>query len=255
MGGNVSSVQTLDRIVKILDCFCYGQPTWTLSQLSTRLDLPKSTLHRLLGSLEANRFLRRSDDEHSWQLGYRLVPWGRLAQQGNSLPDLARPVMRELTTATGETAVLVQRAGLQVVCSGVQDTPYSRWVALEVGKQYPAHAGAWAKALAAYRPDEELAHLLGKPQLARFSRGTITQPAEFLSELERIRLQGYALSVEEWLPDLWGIAAVVVDYGAAAVAAIGIAGPLLRFREEAVPKWAASCRRAAGRISTVLGAA
>ena len=74
-----SSVTTVDRLVSVLDSFSAERPAYSLSELSARLELPKSTLHRFLVSLETHGILRRNPEEKLWRLGYRLCVWGGLA--------------------------------------------------------------------------------------------------------------------------------------------------------------------------------
>jgi DNA-binding IclR family transcriptional regulator len=71
-----SSVSTVDRLVKVVECFSGEKHTWSLAELSASLDLPKSTLHRFLISLETHSILRRDPADRLWRLGYRLVTWG-----------------------------------------------------------------------------------------------------------------------------------------------------------------------------------
>jgi IclR family KDG regulon transcriptional repressor len=100
-----TSVQTVDRLVRIIDSFSSSRRAWTLTDLSEHLDLPKSTLHRFLRSLEAHGILRQDDESKLWHLGYRLFVWGCLAEKSTALHDVARPIMRDLTADTGETTL------------------------------------------------------------------------------------------------------------------------------------------------------
>ena len=72
-------------MVDVLDCFSKDRPAWSLSELSARLDLPKSTLHRFLVGLERHGLLRRGHGDGKWRLGHRLFIWGSLAEESNSV--------------------------------------------------------------------------------------------------------------------------------------------------------------------------
>ena len=248
-----SSVSTVDRLVRVLDCFSPQRPAWSLSDLCAHLGLPKPTLHRFLVSLETHNILRRNLDDKLWRPGYRLLTWGELATQTTGLKHLARPWMEEIAAATGETVALTVYAEHEVICIEKLDTHHSVRLNLEVGARRPAHAGASSKILMAFLSDEEVQAIISERGLPKLCTNTITDPAELQQELARIRGSGYALSVEETDPGAWGIATPIRGRNGDVVAAIGVAGPILRFSDDLVAQYVAVCRQAAGEISHLLG--
>jgi DNA-binding IclR family transcriptional regulator len=249
---NTSSVETVNRLVRILDCFSPDHPTWSLAELSKHLGLSKSTLHRFLVSLEFHGILRRSARDRRWRLGYRLSIWGSLAAESTGIQHLARPVMQDIAAATGEMPILTIYQNRQVVCIERIETNHSVRLALEVGMRCPPHAGASSKILMAYLPEEEIQAIIHENGLPKLCTNTITDPAELLNELAKIRAQGYAESVEETDPGAWGVATPIFDRDGAVVASIGIAGPTLRFSETLSQQYVSLCCQAAQRISALL---
>jgi IclR family KDG regulon transcriptional repressor len=239
--------------VKILDCFSPERPAWSLAELSAYLGLPKSTLHRFLVSLESHGILRRDAGDKQWRLGYRLSIWGGLAAQSTGLRHLARPIMRDLVAATGETAILTVYRDHEVICIEKVETSHSVRMTLDVGTRRPPHAGASSKVLMAYLPDEEIQAVIEDRGLPHLCRNTITGPDELKAELIRIRELGYAESCEETDPGAWGVATPIRDQSGSVVAAIGIAGPSSRFTDELRQRYVTLCRQAARRISALLG--
>lgn len=248
-----SSVKTVDRLVKILDCFSPAQPAWSLADLSAHLGLPKSTLHRFLVSLESHGILRRDSDDKRWRLGYRLCIWGDLAAESTGLCHIALPVMHELLDATEETAILTVYQDGEVVCIEKVETTHPVRLAFDVGTRRPPHAGASSKILMAYLPEEEIQSVIRDRGLPRLCTNTITDPALLMAELARIRELGYAQSREETDEGAWGVATPIRDWKHDVVAAIGVAGPTSRFTEDLVQQYATLCRQAARRISALLG--
>lgn len=242
----------VERLVEILDCFSAHQPTWSLTELSTRLGLPKSTLHRFLVSLESHGILRRGEEDDRWRLGYRLFIWGNLALQSTDLRSLARPVMQDLVAAAGETAILTVYSEGEVICIEKVESSHPVRMTLDIGTRRPPHAGASCKVLMAYLPQEEIEAIIRQRGLPRLCTNTITDPARLISELARIRERGYAESREETDLGAWGIAAPIRDLRGEVVAAIGIAGPTSRFAPEQVGQYVALCQEAAERISMLL---
>ena len=251
---SVSSVKTVDRLVKILDCFSPERSAWSLVEFSSYLGLPKSTLHRFLTSLESHGILRRDPEDRRWRLGYRLVTWGELAAESTDLRHVARPAMRDLVAATGETVVLTVYQDQEVVCIEKVETSHSVRLALDVGTRRPLHAGASSKILMAYLTDEEIQAIIHDRGLPEVCTNTITDPDELMAEVGRVRERGYAASVEETDPGAWGVATPIHGWNGDVAAAIGIVGPSLRFTDELAQQYVALCRDAARQISALLGA-
>lgn len=249
---NASPVKTVDRLTSILDCFSPENPTWSLAELSEQLRLPKSTLHRFLTSLEYHGILRQDAKDKRWQPGYRLVIWGNLAAKNTGLQHVARPAMNDLATVLNEMVLLTVYHNQEVICIEKVEASHSVRLALDVGTRRPPHAGASSKILMAYLPEEEIETIIQKTGLPRICTNTITGPQELLTELANIRAQGYAKSVEETDLGAWGVATPIFDRDGEVTAAIGVAGPTLRFSEELAQQYVPLCREAAQRISTRL---
>jgi IclR family KDG regulon transcriptional repressor len=249
-----SAVATVDRLVRVLDCFSVDHQTWSLADLSVCLGLPKSTLHRFLVSLEVHGILRRDPDDKLWRLGYRLVTWGTLAERATGLGDVARPIMSRLAARTGEMVALTVYDEQEVVCIQKVETRHSVRLALEVGERRPAHAGASSKILMAYLADAEREAIIRDRGLPPLCPNTITEHDRLSAELDQIRRQGYALSIEETDPGAWGIATPVRDRNGVVVAAIGVAGPTQRYSNELCQSYVGLCREACRELSELLGA-
>ncbi|MEA3376502.1 MAG: IclR family transcriptional regulator [Chloroflexota bacterium] len=247
-----TSVKTVDRLVEIIDSFSSSEPAWTLTDLSRRLDVPKSTLHRFLVSLEAHGILRQDEESKRWCLGCRLLVWGKLAEKSTPLHHIARPVMEDLVSDTGETALLTVYASREVICVEKAETSHPVRLALDAGSRRPPHAGASSKILMAHLPEGEVEAIIREQGLPRLCVNTITDAEELRKELARIREQGYARSYQETDQGAWGIATPIRDWQGEVVAAIGIAGPTSRFGEEVAEGYVDRCRQAADRISSSL---
>lgn len=247
-----TSVKTVDRLVRIIDSFSSSRLSWTLTDLSEHLDLPKSTLHRFLSSLEAHGILRQDDGTKRWCLGYHLLVWGNLAEKSTALHDVARPIMRDLVAQTGETALLTVYHAHEVMCVEKVESTHSVRLALDAGARRPPHAGASSKALMAYLPPDEIDGIIQEHGLPGLCVNTITDRGDLEAELTRIRKRGYALSVEETDLGAWGVATPIRNREGEVIAAIGVAGPSSRFNEMLAQEYVSRCEEAAKRISSAL---
>lgn len=247
-----SSVRTVDRLVEVLNCFTRDKTTWSLSDLSLRLQLPKSTLHRFLVGLERHGILRRN--EHGkWLLGHQLFVWGSRAVESTGLREVAAPIMRELAERTGETVLLTEYHNGDVICTEKIETTHSVRLAMSVGAMRAPHAGASSKVLLAFLPETEVERISQERGLPRLCTNTITEPAALQAELAQIRQRGYAQSYEETDIGAWGIATPIRNWQGEVVAGLGIAGPTTRYSEQQMRDYVEFCRDAAARISTLFG--
>lgn len=249
---NNTSVKTIDRLVEILDCFTGDKASWSLSELSLRLKLPKSTLHRFLISLEHHGIMRRTDNG-KWLLGHQLFIWGSLAVESTGLLQVAAPIMRELADRTGETVLLTEYRNGRVLCTEKIETTHSVRLAMNIGAHRAPHAGASSKILMAYLPPNEVAQIIHQHGLPKLYERTITDPADLAAELQKIRQRGYAESYEETDRGAWGIATPVYDWRGRVIAGLGIAGPTVRFSERQMQTYVQLCRDASDRISQRMG--
>jgi DNA-binding IclR family transcriptional regulator len=247
-----SAVKTIDRLVEILDYFAHERRSLSLAELSAYLNLPKSTLHRFLTSLESHGVLRREEGNKKWRLGYHLIFWGSLATESTTLREIARPFMCRLVAETGETAILTIYHDHEVVVIDMCETSHSVRLKMETGKQRAPHAGASSKVLLAYLPEEEVNAIVAEKGLPRLCTNTITDLPTLKVELERIRQRGYAESLEETDPGAWGVATPIFDWRGKVVGAIGLAGPTQRYSQEKLKQFVELCRLKAGGISELL---
>jgi DNA-binding IclR family transcriptional regulator len=221
-----TGVQTLDRAVAILSLFQPEDPEWAAAEVARELGLAAPTAGRLMRALEQQGLLMRVDGRR-FRLGFGAVDLGVRAQQTMEIRERLRPVLRRLARETGETSVLgvvnEARDAARVI-DRVEGRDLIR-ITLDIGRIWPLHAGALAKALLAHMPDRDM--ILAEP-LEQVAKNTITDPAELAAELERIHKRGWAMSAEETDSGVWGVAKAVLDESGSALAAILLIAPITR---------------------------
>jgi IclR family KDG regulon transcriptional repressor len=247
-----SAVRTVDRIAAILECFTPREPYLSMSEISERLGLAKSTAHRLLSSMVENGFLSRAPDR-TYSLGYQFIYWASIVQSEFDLGELAHPFLERLNGATGETAILTVLEDRWVVCVEKVESTQAVRLVMPIGKRRYPHAGASAKILMAYMPPEAIAEAISATGLPRLMKNTITDPDELRRELEGVRQRSYATSFEETDEGTMGVAAAVFDRSGSVLAGIGVACPMSRCALEDVPGLARLVTRAARDMSDALG--
>jgi DNA-binding IclR family transcriptional regulator len=247
------SVRVIDRVAALLDALSSAPGGLGDVELSKRLALHKSTVHRLLAVLDRNGFVERKPGRTKYGLGWRVFEWGMVAASRLDMIDRAKPHVAELVDMTGETAHLgVLRQG-EIVSLVNVESQYSVRTPATVGRRIPLHCTSQGKAVLAFLPADQIeVHLKGHV-FTPHSPNTITTKERFLAELALIANRGYAVDNEEYEEGLRCIAAPVWDYSGAVVAAIGIAGPRFRISGARLPALSRSVVDVAHRLSTAMG--
>jgi DNA-binding IclR family transcriptional regulator len=248
-----SGISFLDRVCAILNCFEEAHPILTLTEISQRLHLPKSTTHRLLTALENQGMVQKDPFERGYQLGYQLIRWGTTAQASLDLRNLALPILTNLAQKTGESTMISVRDGRYGIWLELVESHHPVRLAIHVGQRNYLHAGASSKILLAFLPDEELERLIPQLELPRLMPHTISCVDELRKELELIRQKGYALSYEETDPGAMGISAPVYDHSGRPIAGIGLAAPITRIPFEKADEYAPLVVKAGIELSQKLG--
>lgn len=225
----------------------------SLTELSRKVGLGKSSVFRLLMTLARRGYVQKSPQTDRYQLTYRLYAVGSPAADRLGLRDVATPVMQQLAAETGETVNLGVLDGTRVVNLHKVESRHLLRLHLEIAGGVPAHATALGKVLlAALEPAEVVRRLRGH-RLERLTRRTIRDRRALVAALARIREQGFAIDDEECSLGLRCGAAPILDHRRAVVAALSISGPSQRLPLPALTRMGEAVRAAAREISHRLG--
>jgi IclR family KDG regulon transcriptional repressor len=244
-------VEAVRRALRILRCFSVDRPELGISDIARELGMHKSTVHRLLNTLELEGFIHRVDGSR-YALSWTLFELGSAVPAWQGIRSSVLRSLEALADATGETAHLSVLEGGQVLYVEKVESANQLRMPSAVGRLVPVHCTALGKVLLAGLGDDEATRLVRKLPLSRFTPNTITDPATVMGEVREVRETGFAVDREEIEEGLMCIAAPVVDETDFTCAAISIAGPasriLARFDEKvtAVKSTAASLSRDLG---------
>lgn len=245
--------QLLDRTFGILEVFTEAQPEWSTTQVARELDLPVPTAHRILAALKRLGYVSQHEQTRRFRLGLAALSLGERARALADLRPVAIGPLRQLSDATGETALLtvLNPARDRGVCLERVETSQPLRLSVQPGTQLPLHAGASQKALLAFMPVGEIEALTAQP-LERCCTATITSRPALRRELAAIRTRGWASSYEETNIGVWGVAVPVLSADGV-VCAVGIAGPSPRLTAERVRRDVGLTHDAAAAIGRALG--
>lgn len=245
--------QSLDRAIDLLDSLAVGG-AMTLSQLSVAMGQSSATLYRLLTTFQLRDMVEVDPLTQAWSIGPATFRLGTAFLRRADVVERARPAMRRLMEATGETSNLGMERGHQVLFISQVETHESIRAFFPPGTLSPLHASGIGKALLAHLPKDRLTRLLGQGPLERFTGRTLADPEKLMAELQLIRQQGYAFDDEEKAEGMRCIAAPILNIHGEAVAGISISGPSNRITLEKVARIGVLVRDAAREVSHSLGA-
>jgi DNA-binding IclR family transcriptional regulator len=241
------------RMLLILDAVASTPGEIGLTELARRTGLKKATVHRLAADLLAHKMLERGG--YGYRLGLHTFELGQHVPASRRLRATAVPYMTDLLTATGEVVQLGVLDGTEVVYVEKLTGQHSVATPAKVGTRLPAYCSGLGKAILAFSDEAVVEQVLAAPMPARTST-TITDPARFRVEIEKIRESGVAYDREEGTAGILCVAsAIVVDSyhgrdGHRAVAGLSIAGAAGRIQPA---RLASGVRTAALSISRSLG--
>jgi DNA-binding IclR family transcriptional regulator len=214
--------QSLARALAILGEL--GDGPRGLDELAATIGVHKTTVLRLLRTMEDERFVHRGSD-HRFHLGSRLFALAGAALEQRGIRDVAAPHLARLNDATGQTVHLGVYEGGNVIYLDKYDSRHAIRMYSRVGLSMPLHATAIAKVLLADLPEPRRRRVAAEIEYTRFTEHTITGPAELLDELSRVAERGYALDDAEHETFIRCVAAPVRDATGQVVAAVSISVP------------------------------
>lgn len=224
MAQAVTGAQAIDRATSIVELVVEAEHPLTSTQIAAELALARSTASRLLAALETGRLLESTPLGYVagplfWLYAARHDPWEEVAR-------IARPIMQHLADETLESVHLGMVRNGEVVHVTQIDTAYLLGAQDWGSRVVPNHASSLGKVIYAFG---------GLPlptgELDRLTEHTITDPAALEQQLEQVRRQGWASTVDELEVGLIAVAAPITDLGSRAFGALGVSGPTSRLED------------------------
>jgi DNA-binding IclR family transcriptional regulator len=205
-----------------------------ITELSNRMELAKSTVHRLLSSLKNQGFVRQDPLSERYLLGLKLIELGSIVSQSLEIRKIANPIMSRLVQETGETSHLVVLEDGEVVYIEKIESPYTIRMYSLIGKRAPVHCTGVGKAIIAHIPESDVRKIVEQKGLKKFTENTITTIDDLFANLQEIREKGYSLDKEEHEPGIYCVAAPILNHNGESVAGLSVSGPTMRMDEEKV---------------------
>jgi IclR family KDG regulon transcriptional repressor len=249
---NPYAIEVVGRAIDVLSVFSHARPSMSLAEIVQAVQLPKTTVFRVLSSLVARGFCEWDAQAGKYSLGFELVRLADIRRRQGNVHDIAIPVMREIRNEVNETVILSVRSGdSRVHIDFVEGLHPMRRMA-DLGVRAPLYAGAASKVLLAGMTDDEIEAYLDRTDLTAFQESTITDRNVLRREVRAIRKRGFAESKGELFAGGGALAAPIKDFSGNTVAVMDILTPEHRYtaahREHCIGLLLDGARRASERL-------
>ena len=254
MKDNNNSVQSIDRVLDILEALSAAPQGLALSELAAATSLHASTAHRLLASLVGRGYARKDPESGKYRLTLRLYEISRRVSSVLDLFTASKPILEALSNEVKEVIHLVERDGNEVVYL-YKFEPFSRPINItsSVGLHNPMYCTGVGKSIMAYLPEKEVRTIWEQTQVVRFTPKTIATWEDLQADLALIRQRGYAIDDEEHDLGVRCVAAPIFNWNGMPVGAMSISGLSVRMTDATIENFAPKLLQTAGEISKSMG--
>ena len=246
-------VQSLTRALSILNLIAENPPGLSLTVIAKSLKLAPSTTHRLLTTLQEERYVQYDRDASRWQIAMQAFVTGNGFLTSRDLATVARPYMRRLMEISGETVNLAIADQDNVIYLAQVESREMMRVFSKPGNRVPMHCSGVGKAMLMAMSDQEVQHIIDTQGLVRLTDKTITEPKALFQELADCRAQGFALDDEEHAIGLRCVATLIYDEHAEPLASLSISGPAARISRDRLMELGKTALGIAAEVTAALG--
>jgi len=243
--------KTVVRSLEILNLFI-DYPELTFQEIIELSGMPKTSVYRMLMSLEEIGFLEKGSDA-KYRLGLIFLKFGSLVSSRLDIRTIAHPIMKELHEDVEEAINLIVCQGDQAVYIDKIDLKQKVRLYTAIGRKSPLYAGACSRIILSFMSDDDIHDYLRRTELQQYASGTITDKHKLYQSIERARKEGYTLSCSELEDHTCAIAAPIFNHEGEVIAGISIAGMEAHYTEENIKMFAKKVKQAAYDISKCLG--
>ena len=248
------SVPALGRGAQILELLSRQAPL-TMEVVSNQCEIPRTSVFRILTTLEALEYVKREpiDGIDHWSLGLKLLDLTNSMLSRLDLRKEVRKIMEDLSEQTDEFVQLgvLHNDKVMYIDHVKRSKPLTMYA--EVGSQLPINISAAGMVLVAFLKAEELDRLLSEQKFPKNTPKTTTNPDKLRKILKTVTRQGYAYDNQQYAIGIRCIAAPIFDYTGHVIAAINVTGSLLSFTDERIETFVAKVKQAAESASRRMG--
>ncbi|MFJ8066970.1 IclR family transcriptional regulator [Psychrobacillus sp. NPDC096426] len=243
--------KTVVRSMDILNLFI-EHAALTFQDIIELSNIPKTSVYRMLLTLEEMGFIEKGDDS-KYRLGLLFLTYGNLVSSRLDIRQIAYPIMQDLHKELKEAINLIVKQGDEAIYIEKVDIYQKVRLYTAIGRRSPLYAGACSRVLLSFLQDDEIEGYIENVELKPIALGTIINKEQLLESIQYARTSGYTISHSELENHTSAIAAPIFNFKGEVIAGISIAGIEANYQNENVAIFAEKAMAAANEISEKLG--
>jgi DNA-binding IclR family transcriptional regulator len=241
-------VKSADRVLDVIELLARWGREMSHTEIAETLEIPKSSLTKLLKNLTARDFVEFVPTSKGYRLGEALIRLSQQSTQIRSLVACAQPVLADITQQTLESCALNQIKGDQVEVVATMTSPQRLVSHLRLGDLAPLYAVSGGKAILAFLPDLMRSEYIKTVKMRAITANTLTTKKALLAQVETVRQSGIAYSMEEYTPGIVGVGVPVLSSSGFPLGSLNVAIPAVRYSDRVGARVAAILQTAAERV-------
>jgi DNA-binding IclR family transcriptional regulator len=248
-------MNSIEKSIEILNYLSKVERSVGITELSSELLFPKSTVHRMLKSLLSHSLVDQERDTSKYRLGLRIIEYSNSFYHSFDFRRIAEPFLKKICLETGLTTFLTAWYNGRSICidSITPSRNVNTHLFVEIGKEMPFHCAASAKMLLACQPSEDIKRIIQEETLPKYTSKTIINPKKLEEHLLKIRHKGFSICNEELEEGVKAISAPVKNINREAIASITITGLSKRISSTNINKLIKILVNSAQELSGMLG--
>jgi DNA-binding IclR family transcriptional regulator len=216
-------INSVLKAVKIMNLFSASETRLSLAQVSSRLNMPKSTAHNLLNTLRSEGYIEKLDRD-MYALGTAPLALTQNIRANVEIRDPAAPLLRKLADYARESVYLTIKDGDYALYIYAVESSHRLLARTAIGDRVPLHCTSVGKAIMAHLPEEEIKAIVTRVGLPPFTENTLDNIADLKADLAQTRERGYSLDTEEHEIQTFCIGAPIFDRKGRVIGACSVSG-------------------------------
>lgn len=246
-------VQSVERTLSIVEVLSEFDEGLGLTEISEKVGLHKSTVHRLLFTLMVKSYVEQNESTNKYRLTLKLFELGSRKIEKMNIVTIARPILKELMEKTNEVIHLVVREGTEIVYIVKVESQNPIRMYSKIGKRSQVYCTAVGRSMLAYMTDKEVLNIWENSNIEKLTEHTVTDFHKFKDSINAVKEKGYAIDEQENEIGIRCTAASILDYKGEVCGAISISGSIISFKEEKIERFSKLIIEYSTRISKELG--
>ena len=225
----------------------------SIRELGKKLNISKSTLYRILRTLECKDFVRKDINNKKYLLGLKVFELGNTIKENFEIQNISYPFMKNLQNLYKETVQLaiVDKETIFII-ETIEGTREIR-IFSKAGQRFPMTYGNFAKIFLAQMPYNTILALIKKYPLKKYAKNSIIDEELFIKEIEKVKVKGVSVGINDPIDTAFSIAVPIFGYHKEVMASIAISGANIPNNIKRLTQIELSLKKASRQISSQLG--